>query len=82
MKTYKKKRITQETVESLTCNNCGMIEVQDLNLNFQTHSFHVFHGYGDKLDGEFHEFELCSYCYNKIINKFKIPVDRFRSLDD
>lgn len=58
------------------CNNCekellverGILKEGCLDVNA---SF----GYFSKKDGQIHDFDLCEDCYNKMIAKFRIPVD-------
>lgn len=61
--------------EKMYCNACGRPIKGDHNIQTEeTLSVKKEWGYFSKKDLQIHEFTLCEDCYDKMIEKFKIPV--------
>ena len=66
IKEIKKKK----EVVLIQCNKC---KKKEKNISFpEIETFRHSFGYGTNKDGLTYEFELCSDCFDKIINNFKI----------
>ncbi len=83
MKQYKTIQIEKKVPESIICNCCG----QKINSTKQ-HPYpdyitiHKIWGYDSPYDGEEHDIDLCTDCYAKWIQTFKIdPRDRKEAED-
>jgi ribosomal-protein-alanine N-acetyltransferase len=59
--------------EHIFCNGCK----KEIRFDQGQESLHVEKGWGyfSKKDGERHSFDLCEYCYDKIIETFALPVE-------
>lgn len=72
MKTYKEKQVIKNVIEKVFCNSCGE------EIPFDTHEDYVHYekvwGYNSDRDNRVDNFDLCCNCYDKITDKFKIPV--------
>jgi len=63
------REILAREIVRVSCNRCGN-EIDTAKNDF--FSGEKEWGYRSEFDGENHSFELCEYCYNKVIGKFKI----------
>lgn len=63
-------------VKKIICNKCGK-EIPVVNGRAEEGVFSVDYtwGYFSEKDGEKHSFDLCEFCYNKMLVSFKIPVE-------
>lgn len=61
---------------SVICNSCKK-ELRVENGILKDECIHVSHvfGYFSERDGEIQSFDLCEECYNKMIAKFRLPVE-------
>lgn len=73
MRTYKEQK--EKKLEEVYCNCCGR-KMKVKNQMIQEGIFHgeVVWGYFSNKDTEYHEFDLCEECYDKITANFAIPV--------
>lgn len=62
---------------TVICNQCGK-ELWIENGILKEECIHVVHDFGffGQRDGETHSFDLCEECYNKVIAKFQLPVQK------
>lgn len=62
---------------SVICNCCNK-ELRVENGILKDECIHISHafGYFSERDGETQCFDLCEECYNKMIAKFRIPVEK------
>ncbi|MCM1263396.1 MAG: hypothetical protein NC313_11815 [Butyrivibrio sp.] len=74
MRTYLNKKETKLT--AVICNCCKK-ELLVENGILKDECIHISHdfGYFSKKDGETQSFDLCEDCYEKITEKFIIPVE-------
>ena len=69
-------------IEKIICNCCGReIKVENDILHEEIMSVDINWGYFSKHDGENHKFDLCGDCYEKLIGKFKIPIERTDNIE-
>lgn len=61
---------------SVICNSCKK-ELRVENGILKDECIHISHafGYFSERDGEIQCFDLCEECYNKMIAKFRLPVE-------
>lgn len=60
---------------SLFCNMCGKeIEMDTGVPKEDVVTVEKVWGYFSKKDGEYHSFELCEECYDRLAAQFKIPL--------
>lgn len=63
-------------LEEVVCNACGrQLRVENDILREGCYSGDSLFGYFSRRDGMRHRFDLCEDCYDKIIEKFKVPVE-------
>ena len=61
---------------SVICNNCKKeLLVENGILKEGCLDVTADFGYFSKKDGQIHSFDLCEECYDKMIARFRIPVD-------
>ena len=76
------KKYRGNEVEAVYCNSCGKeMEVEHGIIKEGVFEADISWGYFSEKDGERHNFDMCEECYNLMIEKFKIPVER-RSLKE
>ena len=70
---------TKETKEiiKIICNKCGR-EIQAVNGCPREGVFSVDYewGYFSEKDGERHSFDLCESCYDRLTERFCLPVEK------
>ncbi len=74
MRTYGRKQVYTSTVESITCNKCGMIA--DTTWGFDGLYGDVVGGFGSKHLGDNvnYVFDICEGCLVEYMNSFTIPA--------
>ncbi len=66
----------------LKCNCCGKeLKVENGILKEDAFEASKEWGYFSKRDTEVHQFNLCEDCYERIVSKFKIPVEVKKKLE-
>ncbi len=67
----------EKELVTVICNQCGK-ELQVENGILKEEGIRVVHDFGffGQKDGETHRFDLCEECYDKMIAKFQIPVEK------
>lgn len=62
---------------TVICNQCGK-ELWIENGILKEECIRVVHDFGffGQRDGETHDFDLCEECYNKVIARFQVPVQK------
>lgn len=67
----------EKELVTVICNQCGK-ELWIENGILKEECIHVAHDFGffGQRDGETHDFDLCEECYNKVIARFQIPVQK------
>lgn len=67
----------EKELVTVICNQCKK-ELLVENGILKEECIHVTHDFGffGQRDGETHRFDLCEECYNKMIAKFQIPVEK------
>lgn len=63
-------------LDSVVCNYCGKeLLVENGILKEGCLEVNSSFGYFSRKDGQIHRFDLCEDCYEKMIARFRIPVD-------
>lgn len=74
MRQYKRKE-TKET-ERIFCNQCGKeITVKNGTPQEDVLTVEKRWGYFSGKDNEVHRFDLCEECYDRLVSRFRIPVE-------
>jgi hypothetical protein len=69
--------VEQKELDNLVCNMCGRIIGKNLHGYLYEHiSVDKTWGYGAPWDGETHSFDLCTDCYQNLINAFTVKISR------
>lgn len=77
MKIYKKENIVVKKVCTVKCNCCGKeIETDNIGYTSDYLSVEKRWGFNSSFDNQCHCFDICENCYKKIINSFKIPINK------
>ncbi len=73
----RKFQIGQERkLTQVLCNQCGRkLKVEDGYLKEGCFTADAAFGYFSRKDGIRHQFDLCEDCYDKMISRFKVPVE-------
>lgn len=72
MRKYQEK----EKLIQVVCNGCGReLKVENGYLKEGLFTADQVFGYFSKRDGVRHRFDLCEECYEKLLERFKIPVE-------
>lgn len=72
MKKYQDKEIVE-----ILCNQCGKkIDVKKGIVKEGVYLAEMKWGYFSNKDGEFHSFELCEECYDKMVEGFLLPIEK------
>lgn len=67
----------QKNLIQVICNNCGkQLLVEHGMLKDAAFEGKQTFGYFSKKDGQTHMFDLCEACYDKMTEKFQIPVSK------
>ena len=62
-------------LQKVVCNQCGReLKLQNGIVQEGIFEGSVRWGYFSKKDGEYHSFELCEECYDRLTAQFKIPL--------
>lgn len=78
MRTYIKR--DNDKIKEMYCNCCGkQIVVEKGIIKEGVMSLDYSWGFFSDKDGEIHSIDLCEECYNEMIRKFKIPVEKIDS---
>lgn len=65
----------EREVVAVLCNQCGKeLEVENGIVKEGCFYGDMVWGYFSEKDGQKHHFDLCEDCYNKMVSRFKIPV--------
>lgn len=77
MKTYKKTLKEVEEIDIVVCNCCGK------EIKTDSHGYTPDHlsvekrwSYHSCFDNSIHSFDICQDCYQKIIDSFKLPINK------
>lgn len=80
MKRADNDNMSEETV--MYCNSCGkLLKVENGILKEDAFEATKEWGFFSEKDMEVHHFNLCEECYNKLVSKFKIPVEVKKKLE-
>lgn len=72
---FEERKNIEKITDGVICNCCGLAILKEYNEIFKDHlSISKNWGYLSNKDGQYHEFELCEKCYDKITSSFVIPV--------
>lgn len=72
--------IKDNILKEFRCNNCGkIISFEGNNVMEDALEVTKSWGYFSKKDGEIHKFDLCENCYDQIVSKFKIKVEKINN---
>lgn len=68
----------ERQIREIFCNCCG----KKISVKNGMETEGVFHGqvqwgYFSEKDGETHRFDLCEECYDKIVEGFRIPPEKY-----
>ena len=64
------------TLKSIYCNKCGRVLKSDNGIVMEgICSVNQLWGYFSMKDGQRHSFDLCEECYDKMVARFRIPVE-------
>lgn len=77
MRQYKTCEIEKKETTKIICNLCGK-EIENVNGIWKEDVLSVEKrwGYPSDKDNEVHRFDLCEECYDKLIQSFKVPVEK------
>lgn len=76
MRQFKVYNRQEKEITKIICNQCGKeIEVVNGIAKEEVLTVEKQWGYFSDKDNEFHQFDLCEDCYDKLISSFKIPVE-------
>lgn len=76
------KKYRGNEMETVYCNCCGKeLKVEHGIIKEGVFKAEISWGFFSEKDGEVHDFDMCESCYDLMIEKFKIPVER-RSLKE
>lgn len=71
------KKYSDNEVIAVFCNCCGRkITAEHGLVKEGVFMVEILWGYFSEKDGEQHDFDMCESCYDQMIAKFKIPVER------
>ena len=74
MRIYSKE--TKAQIIGIKCNSCGKeLRIENGVVKEGVLSVTEQFGYFSKKDGQIHSFDLCENCYDKMKERFQIPVD-------
>ncbi len=79
MRRYKNLEINQSTQEldEVICNQCGKsIKIENGVQKAEMCEVTKRWGYFSNKDLEVHTFDLCEECYDRLIEGFKVPIDK------
>ena len=64
-------------INKVFCNNCGLEIEKDIYgyINDYLHIEKCW-GYNSNNDGNIHNFDICEDCYIKLVENFKIPLEK------
>jgi len=69
-------------LEQVTCNACGRsLQVENGIIREGCYHGDSAFGYFSRRDGVKHHFDLCEDCYDKMIEKFKVPVEESETME-
>lgn len=75
MRVYKEKELKENEVEKVFCNQCGKeLLVEEGILKEGCFSVDYTFDYFSNKDGYIYCFDLCETCFDRMISKFKSPV--------
>ncbi len=76
LENFVKKTENDTGLASVICNCCNK-ELRVENGILKDECIHISHafGYFSEKDGEIQCFDLCEECYNKMVAKFRVPVE-------
>lgn len=71
------KKYNGNEVTAAFCNCCGNKMIVEHGI-IKEGAFvaEILWGYFSEKDGELHNFDMCEECYDRMTEKFKIPVER------
>lgn len=66
----------KEKLVQVVCNQCGKeLKLENGYLKEGCFTADYLFGYFSRRDGSRHHFDLCEDCYDKMVDKFQIPVE-------
>lgn len=75
-------KMSKNKVVKVFCNCCGkQMQVERGVLKEGSFSTSYEWGYFSDKDGEIDSFDLCEECYDKIVSKFVIPVEKGETIE-
>ena len=78
----KQVKVSKDKVIKMYCNSCGKsMFVENDMLKEGGFSTSFSWGYFSNKDGTTHSFDLCEKCYDEIVSKFVIPIDKEEYLE-
>ncbi|MCB7306354.1 hypothetical protein NE683_19890 [Bariatricus massiliensis] len=76
MRQFKIYNKQEKEITKIICNQCGKeIEVVNGIAKEEVLTVEKQWGYFSDKDTEFHQFDMCEQCYDKLISSFRIPVE-------
>lgn len=71
------KKYNDNELAAVYCNCCGKkLKVEHGIVKEGVFMADILWGYFSEKDGEQHDFDICENCYDLLIEKFRIPVER------
>lgn len=71
------KKYRANEIKNVYCNCCGKeLQVEHGIIKEGVFEAEVPWGFFSEKDGEQHDFDMCEACYDLMIGKFKIPIER------
>ncbi len=70
------KKYNNNELAAMYCNCCGKkLKIEHGIVKEGVFTAEISWGYFSEKDGEQHNFDICEDCYERMIEKFKIPVE-------
>lgn len=67
----------ESVLTEVICNCCGKKIVVNKGIAAEDYiSVEKMWGYFSNRDGEYHNWELCEQCYDRIVEQFAIPIEK------
>lgn len=67
----------EKVIIEVICNGCGKIIPVEKGIAAEDYiSVQKIWGYFSNKDGEYHSWELCEQCYDRIVKQFSVPFEK------
>lgn len=67
----------ENVLTEVICNGCGKKIIVDKGIASEDYiRVEKMWGYFSEKDGEYHSWELCEQCYDRIVSQFVLPMEK------